>query len=553
MSLGHIGDNIPDEWLKPLLVELVNPKQWKTISTKELLDDGYVVYGANGKIGFYNEFTHENPTLMITCRGATCGNLHISEPYSYINGNAMALDDQPTNLIGLNFLCHVLQARGLEDTISGSAQPQITRQGLMDVRIPLPPLAEQKVIAAKLDRLLAQVDSTKARLECIPAILKRFRQSVLAAAVSGRLTEEWREKNPKKSLIPDKENEKFRADLFDTVLQTLPELPEEWGVIPAANVLAYVTSGSRGWAKYYSNEGALFLRMSNVRYDTTRLDLEDLQYVKLPKNIEGKRSLVCKDDLIISITADVGRVARINSELCEAYVNQHLALVRPTKEVNSEYLAYCIASTNIGIKQVAALKRGATKAGLGLDDIRSLAIPFPPIEEQTEIVRRVEELFAFADSIEEKALAALERVGNLTQSILAKAFRGDLTAAWRAANPELISGDNSAEALLAKIKEERELLKKQPKPKRTGVKKKTGKAMSKEVIKVVEALKQAGKPLNGQQLLAAAGYPSDSSTEQLEQFFLDLRDALALDKSIVKLKRDDDGQDWFAQAEATHK
>jgi type I restriction enzyme S subunit len=75
----------------------------------------------------------------------------------------------------------------------------------------------------------------------------------------------------------------------------------------------------------------------------------------------------------------------------------------------------------------------------------------------------VEELFAFADTIEQKAAAALDRVDNLTQSILAKAFRGELTADWRAANPDLISGENSAEALLAKIQTEREALKKQPK------------------------------------------------------------------------------------------
>ncbi|NMD67229.1 hypothetical protein HG551_14325 [Enterobacter sp. DNRA5] len=73
--------------------------------------------------------------------------------------------------------------------------------------------------------------------------------------------------------------------------------------------------------------------------------------------------------------------------------------------------------------------------------------------------------------------------------------------------------------------------------------------MSKKIIKVVEALKKAGEPLSGQQLLAAAGYPSDSNTEQLEQFFLDIRYALTIEKSIVKKERDDDSQDWFFLAQ----
>jgi type I restriction enzyme S subunit len=429
---------------------------------------------------------------------------------------------------------------------SGIGQPNVNGTKLKGLTIPLPPLAEQKIIADKLDTMLAQVEATKAHLERIPGIIKTFRQSVLSAAVSGKLTEEWRDKNHFIPAYPDKGKEKFKSDLFDSATQSLPELPKEWGVVPAANILEYVTSGSRGWANYYADGGALFLRMSNVRYDTTKLDLNDLQYVNLPESVEGKRSLVRKNDLVISITADVGRVARIDMELDEAYVNQHLALVRPSKHINSEYLATCIAAVNIGVKQVQALKRGATKAGLGLDDIRSLAIPFPSIEEQDEIVRCIEVLCTFADRVEIKATAALDRVNKISQSILAKAFRGELTADWRAANPDLISGGNSAKALLEKIKAEREAVKRQPKAIRPAVKKSAGSRMSKQIIKVVEALKQAGEPLSGQQLLAAAGYPNDSSTEQLEQFFLDIRDALTIEESIVKLERGGDSQDWFA-------
>lgn len=420
---------------------------------------------------------------------------------------------------------------------------------LKEFEFQLPPLAEQKIIAEKLDILLAHVEKIKAHLEYIPKLLKTFRQSVFAAATSGKLTENWREENYFLPSNQDKGKERFNNDLFNLATQSLPELPSEWIVVPAANILEYVTSGSRGWANYYADDGALFLRMSNVRYDTTKLDLHDLQYVKLPESIEGKRSLVKKNDLIISITADIGRVARINIDLEEAYVNQHLALVRPSREINSEYLAICIAAVNIGVKQFQALKRGTTKAGLGLDDIRSLAIPFPSIEEQAEIVRKVEELFTFVDNLEKKSNAALVRVNNLTQSIFTKAFSGELTRDWRAANSELISGDNSAEALLKKIKVEREAIKRQPKPKRPAVKEKIGRRMSKQIIKVAEALRQTGKPLSGQQLLAAAGYPNDSSTEQLEQFFLDIRNALAIEKSIVKLERDDDSQDWFALVE----
>ena len=314
-----------------------------------------------------------------------------------------------------------------------------------ELEINLPGRLEQKIIAEKLDTLLAQVDSTKARLKQIPQILKRFRQAVLAAAASGRLTNKWRENYTQKeeiNLIASKY--KPTDSLFKQAKLSLPEIPQSWYAVPSAHLIGYVTSGSRGWANYYSTEGALFLRMSNVRYNTTKLDLQDLQFVNLPSQVEGKRSLVQIDDLIISLTADVGRVARIDKDLGEAYINQHLALLRPNNNINSEFFALCIAAQNIGVKQIQSLKRGATKVGLGLDDIRSLAIPLPSLPEQAEIVRRVEQLFAYADTIEKQVNNALTRVNSLTQSTLAKAFRGELTAQWRAENPNLISGENSA-------------------------------------------------------------------------------------------------------------
>ena len=146
---------------KVLLTSICRPKQWKTISTKDLLESGYPVYGANGKIGFYNSYTHEHPTVLITCRGATCGSINISDPKSYVNGNAMALDNLSEE-VDLYYLKYYLEYRKLDDVISGSAQPQITGKGLSKVKIPLPPLDQQKKIAAILDAADAYRQKTKA-------------------------------------------------------------------------------------------------------------------------------------------------------------------------------------------------------------------------------------------------------------------------------------------------------------------------------------------------------------------------------------------------------
>lgn len=115
-------------------------------------------------------------------------------------------------------------------------------------------------------------------------------------------------------------------------------------------------------------------------------------------------------------------------------------------------------NSEVAQKNVSENQVGVAQQHFNVGSMKKMPINLPPYSEQTEIVRRIEELFAFADTVEQKANAALERVNNLTQSILAKAFRGDLTADWRSENHDLISGENSAEALLEKIKTEREAM-----------------------------------------------------------------------------------------------
>lgn len=426
MSLGYISGTLPSEWETPFLVDLVSPKQWKTIPTKELTDDGYIVYGANGKIGFYNKYTHESATLMITCRGATCGNLHISEPLSYINGNAMALDNRPTNYLNIKYLKYSLQARGLQDTISGSAQPQITKQGLEKVQIPLPPLAEQKIIAEKLDILLAQVDSTKARLEQIPQILKRFRQAILAAAISGKLTESWR--NEQGTNFSKWENTFFE------------------------NICTEITVGYVGkMLDRYQSEGIPFLRSQNVR--EFKFSDKNLLYITESFHKKIFKSRLTPGDLAIVRSGAPGTTCVIPNSLPVANCSD-LVIARPSEKLNSSF--GCIfMNSNVAKANVSENRVGIAQQHFNVGSMKKMPIHLPPISEQQEIVRRVEQLFAYADTIEKQVNNALTRVNNLTQSILLKTFRGELTTQWRAENPDLISGENSAAALLEKIKSER--------------------------------------------------------------------------------------------------
>ena len=308
-------------------------------------------------------------------------------------------------------------------TIShGLNMPRLGTKAGQDAIIPLAPTNEQESIADKLDLILAQVGACRERLDRVPVILKSFRQAVLSAGCSGRLTADWRVKN---------------------CLEEEGELPKGWTSTPLGDLLSLLTSGSRGWAQYYAKSGSLFIRAQNINSDF--LDLSDIAYVCLPDKAEGLRTQVRKEDLLVTITgANVTKSARVSDALDNAYVSQHVALVRLKDIRQSPYVFMALISPAHGRAQLLEAAYGAGKPGLNLNNIREVNILLPPLSEQQEIVQRVEKFLAFADRLDARHATARKRVDQLTPSLLAKAFRGELVPQ----DPK----DEPAEILLERIR-----------------------------------------------------------------------------------------------------
>jgi len=308
-------------------------------------------------------------------------------------------------------------------------QSSINQKKLSEFEIPILPLAEQKQIAAKLDELLAQVDTLKIRLDTIPTILKRFRQSVLAAAVSGKLTEEWRECSKLSN----------------------------WEYMPLNDLNVKIQIGPFGSLLHKSDYVVGGVSLVNpMHIKNGRIFPSDAMTITIDKASELERYMLKRGDVVLGRRGEMGRAAVVecNGLIC----GTGSLFLRPDQvKHESKFLQIFLSSVEV-IKYLGSGSVGSTMANLNQKILKNMPLPNVSKKEQTEIVRKVEQYFTFADQIEQRVKDAQKQVNNLTQSILAKAFRGELTAEWREQNPELISGENSAEALLTRIKAEREKL-----------------------------------------------------------------------------------------------
>ena len=248
-----------------------------------------------------------------------------------------------------------------------------------------PTFAEQQKIANFLDYETAKIDTLITKQEQLIELLKEKRQAVISHAVT-------------KGLNSD-------APMKDSGVEWLGQVPEHWIVSRVKLLTSFVTSGSRGWAEYYSDEGALFFRIANLTRDTIEPKLKSIQNVTPPDGKEGERAKIKKNDLLVSITADLGSVCVANEQIKNGYVSQHVALCRPNKNVKSaRWLGYFFLS-DAAKEQLLGSGYGGTKIQLSLEDIRELTVVMPGQNEQVQIsdfidlkMNRFAELISKAES-----------------------------------------------------------------------------------------------------------------------------------------------------------
>lgn len=470
-------DNLPVEWLSLQLKDIGNIYTGKTPSSKDVDNfDGdipFVKPGDLDKGGYiFNTSTHiSSPALaslpnlpansiMVTCIG-NMGKVGITTEVSATNQqiNSIVPFKEFINYKYIYYYCLTLK-NWLDRESSATTIAIVNKGRFSEAPIPLPPLAEQQEIVRQLDVMLAQVEQIKARLDAIPAILKKFRQSVLGDAVSGKLTEEWRSKNNyskldyAQSLIIERAEKGIKANklsISEIVLNEPFNIPISWKWVRLGNVVLKITDGAHNTPKLLE-KGFPYVTAKDIKDGI--IDFSNQKYIS--KKDHDELYFKCKpevgDLLVVNIGAGTGNNAIVNVNFEFSFKN--VAIIKKSKFLSSEYLQIFFESQKKRLFSEKA--KGGAQPFLSLTDFHDLAFALPPFEEQVEIANNVRNLFIYANRIEEAIQSAQKRVNLLTQSILAKAFSGELTAEWRQQHQELISGVNSAESLLAKIQAERE-------------------------------------------------------------------------------------------------
>jgi type I restriction enzyme, S subunit len=479
----EIAFDLPTGWVATFLADVavcldyrrvpINSTEREARIAGKAQEDLFPYFGATQQQGWIDEYLFDGEFVLLGEDGVPFYDALRTKAYlitgkSWVNNHAHVFQ----GILTLpRFLVHYLNVFDYAGRVVGATRAKLNQAQAVTIPIPLPPLAEQHRIVAKVEELMDLCDQLEAArgsreatrdrlgaacrarlnapdletfqadarfaLDALPALttrtdqIKQLRQTILNLAVRGKLVPQDPNDEPASELLERIGKEKKRLVKAGRIRreQPLPPLsevnksfdsPDGWTWIRLGDLSQLVTSGSRDWAKHYSDKGAIFVRMGNLSKDHYRLRLDHIQRVSPPSDGEGTRTRLEAGDILISITGDVGMLGLIPEGFGEAYINQHTAMVRPMSEMRGRYLAELFRSP-FAQGQFNEPQRGI-KNSFRLTDITQFVVPLPPLAEQHRIVAKVDELMALCDRLEASLTATAATRRRLLDALLAEAL-----------------------------------------------------------------------------------------------------------------------------------
>ena len=326
--------------------------------------------------------------VLLTIVG-TIGRSAILKPGDPLAFQRSVASLKPGPQLDSRFLLYVTASQPFQNELvaraSTSAQSGIYLQDLAQLRIPLPPLAEQRAIADYLDVETARIDALIAKKQQLIHLLEERRVALIDLSTAS--------------------------------------VDQAW--VPLRRLASHITSGPRGWAQFVADTGRPFLRITNIDRKSIQLDMSDTLLVDPPESAESDRTRTQRGDVLVSITADIGSVGVVDALRDGSAISQHVALVRPSV-CTSEWLAYAIKATASQV-QLDSGQYGGTKTQLSLEDIASLRIPLPSLDVQVDRMSKLERQLT---NLEATGSGLANQVGLLKerrQALITAAVTGEFT------------------------------------------------------------------------------------------------------------------------------
>ena len=326
------------------------------------LDGTIPVYGTGGLMEYASAFLHAGPSVIVGRKGSLGNPLYSDGPFWAVDTTYYAAECSGN----MRWLHYVLCSLRLENYNEATGVPSLARPTLNGIRVPCPSPNEQDGIV----QILSTIDRAIEQTEALLAKQQRIKTGLMHDLLTRGLDAQGRLRDPS--------THRFKNTVLGSV-------PMEWDETDIGALAILVTSGPRGWARYYSSAGAKFIRIGNLTREHVNCRFQDMRFVSPPDGAEGNRTQLISGDVLFSITADLGVVGLIPPDFGPAYINQHIALIRPkTGEVVSGWLANFLASHRIQ-KWISNINESGAKAGLNLPTIKGLPVTVPKPPEQQMI------------------------------------------------------------------------------------------------------------------------------------------------------------------------
>lgn len=435
-----MNNNLPVGWKKHKLGDVISLEYGKSLPAQDRTGEGFPVMGSNGEVGKHSEFLVEGPGIIVGRKGSHGEVVWVDENFFPIDTTYFV---KTTPFIDLKFAFNLLKFLDLKSLNRSTAIPGLNRNDAYGLIIYLPPLAEQKCIVAKLDAAFAHLETLKQGLERIPELLKKFRQTVLSHAVTGKLTEDWREENPVdttddliKRVVEKryerlsnsyKKNKSLKPENLKIILRKdldLFSIPESWSWVNLDFLVDETDYFCYGVVQPEDEveSGNKLIRVKDLY--NGKVEHDELRTISQEIDVVYKRSKVKEGDILISLVGTIGRTAIVSESESGYNIARALGKI-PILDFNSKYVKLFLDSS-VAQQWLHGDAREVARKTLNLEQLKSLPVALPPLEEQQEIVTRVEGLLAQAEALEARYRALKAHLDKLPGALLAKAFRGEL-------------------------------------------------------------------------------------------------------------------------------